>query len=46
MYSLSEYQYKNKAIVEYYKFHHDYPKIHLKGVSRIMESYFDRKKEF
>lgn len=44
MYNLGEYEYKNKAIVEYYKFHQDYPKLHIKGVSSIMEKYFDRKK--
>ena len=44
MYSISEYDYKNKAIVEYYKFHKDYPKLHIKGISSIMEKFNDRKK--
>ena len=46
VYSLQEYEYKNKAIVEYYKFHKDYPKTHIKGLNGIMEKYYDRKKEF
>lgn len=46
MYGLHEYDNKNKAIVEYYKFHRDYPKIHVTGVANIMETYADRKKEF
>jgi len=44
MYNIEEYDNKNKAIVEYYKFHQDYPKLHIKGVSNLMEHFYDRKK--
>jgi hypothetical protein len=43
-YNLEEYEYKNKAIVEYYKFHKDYPKIHIHGLSSIMDRFYERKK--
>ena len=46
VYRLEQFQFKNKAITEYYKFHKDYPKFYEKGVDRILEKYYDRKKEF
>ena len=45
-YKMEEYNFKNKALNEYYKYHKDVPRIFIKLISDIMNRFHDKKRRF